>query len=93
MEMVLQSEPLRWWINPRYTYWQHIYIRISWPYLEPYVELEGDSEEAVKAVFGAADQVISRKYKIPENAINNEIPRIVFIEPNPYLAWKEENKK
>lgn len=77
----------------------------EWPYLEPYTEIEGASEEEVKkvaellgfdyleALFGAADAVISKKYGIPEDAINNEIPRIVFNEPNPYLAWVEKNKK
>lgn len=77
----------------------------EWPYLEPYVEIEGASEEAIKkvsgtlgfdysqAVFGSADQVISKKYGVPEDAVNNEIPRIVFGEPNPYLAWLEKNKR
>jgi len=75
----------------------------EWPYLEPYVEIEGKSEDAIKAVssqlgfdygkalFGAVDQVISLRYGIPESAINNEISRIVFGEPNPYLAWKEKS--
>ena len=77
----------------------------EWPYLEPYVEIEGSSEEAIKkasnllgfdytqAVFGSVDQVISKKYGIPEDSINNEIPRIVFNEQNPYLAWLERSKK
>lgn len=75
----------------------------EWPYLEPYAELEGNSENEVRkaaetlgfdynqAVFGAADQVISNKYGISEDVINNKISRIVFSEPNPYLAWKEKN--
>jgi len=77
----------------------------EWPYLEPYIEIEGSSEDEIKkvaavlgfdysqAIFGAADQVISLKYGLPENAINNEIPRIVFDEPNPYLKWKNEHVK
>jgi len=77
----------------------------EWPYLEPYTEIEGASEEEIKkvaellgfdysqAVFGSADQVIGSKYNIPEDAVNNEISRIVFDEPNPYLAWVEKNKK
>jgi len=77
----------------------------EWPYIEPYVEIEGASEEAVKkvsnilgfdysqAVFGSVDQIISKKYGVPEDAINNEISRICFNEPNPYLAWVEKNKK
>lgn len=75
----------------------------EWPYLEPYIEIEGDSEKAVrevakklgfdygKAIFGAVDQLISKKWGIPENAINNEIPRIIFGGGNPYLKWKAEN--
>ncbi len=88
--------------------WQLEDVEITideWPYLEPYCEIEGNSEEAIKkvssalgfdysqAVFGSADQVISKKYGVPEDAVNNEIPRIVFGEPNPYLAWLERNKK
>ena len=77
----------------------------EWPYLEPYAEIEGNSEEAIKkvskllgfdyseAVFGAADQVISKKYGLPEEAINNEVSRIVFNEQNPYLEWIKNNKK
>lgn len=76
----------------------------EWPYLEPYAEVEGKSEEEIKnvaeilgfdysqAVFGSADQVISKKYGVPEDAVNNEIPRIVFSEPNPYEAWLEKHK-
>jgi adenylate cyclase class 2 len=75
----------------------------EWPYLEPYLEIEGESEDVVKgvaeklgfdyakAVFGAADQVISKKYNIPEEVINDKIPRIVFNEENPYLKWSREN--
>lgn len=77
----------------------------EWPYLEAYSEIEGPSEEEIKkvaellgfdysqAVFGSADQVIGKKYNIPEDAVNNEISRIVFNEPNPYLAWIKNNKK
>jgi len=46
-----------------------------------------------QAVFGAADQVIRMKYGLPESAVNNEIPRIVFNEPNPYLKWVNDHKK
>jgi adenylate cyclase class 2 len=75
----------------------------EWPYLEPYIEVEGPSEAAIKsvseklgfnfsdAIFGAADAIISQKYNIPEDIINNKISRICFNEPNPYLAWA--NKK
>ena len=87
--------------------WQFKDVEITideWPYLEPYAEVEGNSEEAIKnaslllgfdysqAVFGSADQVISKKYGISEDAINNEIPRITFAGKNPYLNWKVKNK-
>ena len=75
----------------------------EWPYLEPYVEIEGNSEQAVReaadklgfdykrAIFGAVGQLISKKWGLPESAINNEIPRIIFDGENPYLKWKAEN--
>ena len=76
----------------------------EWPYLEPFVEIEGESEEAVRelsfklgfewsqAVFGSTHLLTSRKYDIPEDALNNEIPRIVFGESNPYLEWQNKHK-
>lgn len=69
----------------------------EWPYLEPYVEVEGISEEAVKdvsvklgfdytqAIFGAVDILYNKKYGTPIDKINNEISRITFTEPNPFL--------
>ncbi|OGG17668.1 hypothetical protein A2721_03110 [Candidatus Gottesmanbacteria bacterium RIFCSPHIGHO2_01_FULL_47_48] len=75
----------------------------EWPYLEPYIEIEGKSEQEVRdvagklgfgwkdAIFGAADQLISKKWDLPEDAINNKVPRIVFSEENPYLKWKKKN--
>lgn len=77
----------------------------EWPFLEPFVELEGKSENEVKmvseklgfnwteAVFGSTHLLTSKKYGIPENVLNDEIPRIVFNMENPYLAWLEKNKK
>jgi len=71
----------------------------EWPYLEPYTEIEGKNEESVRkvaeilgfdyhqAVFGAVDQIINKKYGIPENIINDKIKRIVFNEKNPFLKW------
>lgn len=69
----------------------------EWPYLEPYVEIEGQSEEAVKAVsakldfnynqaiFGAVDILYNKKYGLTPEYINNTIKRITFNEPNPFL--------
>lgn len=69
----------------------------EWPYLEPYVEVEGESEKIVKevseklgfdyeqAVFGSVDLLYNKKYGTPIEKINNKIPRITFDEPNPFL--------
>jgi len=71
----------------------------EWPHIEPYTEIEGKNEEVVKqtakilgfdysqAIFGAVDQIISKKYKISESVINDKIKRIVFGEENPFLKW------
>lgn len=68
----------------------------EWPYLDPYVEIEGKSEEAVKsvsnklnfnyneAVFCSVDTLYNNKYKIDVDYINNQIKRICFNEPNPF---------
>ena len=67
----------------------------EWPYLEPYVEVEGKSEEAVKnvsaklgfdyntALFCSVDTLYNNKYKIGVDYINNT-KRICFNEPNPF---------
>lgn len=69
----------------------------TWPFLEPLVEIEGASEEAVRdvalalgfswedAVFGAADVLYAKKYGIPMHQVNTE-PRLVFTDPNPFEA-------
>jgi len=69
----------------------------EWPYLEPYIEIEGPSEVEVKAVsaklgfdyqkaiFGAVDIQYNKKYKLTNDYINNTIKRITFNEPNPFL--------
>lgn len=73
----------------------------EWPFLEPFVEIEGKSEESVrkvseklgfnydKAVFGSTDVLISQKYGISEDDINNNTPLIVFNGENPYLVHKK----
>lgn len=74
----------------------------EWPFLEPFVEIEGKSEEIVKkvseklgfdyskAVFGSTDLLISRKYGISEDDINNHTPLIVFEGENPYLVHQKK---
>ncbi len=68
----------------------------TWPFLEPFVEIEGKSEKAVKeasqklgfdyskALFCSIDTLYSRKYGIPDDFINNKTPKIVFGGKNPF---------
>ena len=75
----------------------------EWPFLEPFVEIEGGSEKKVKAVskklgfdyskawFCATGLIYSKKYGIPVKVIDCEIPKIVFNMKNPFL--KIEKKK
>lgn len=70
----------------------------EWPYLEPYVEIEGDSEDVVievsrklgfdykNAIFGSVDGMYAKKYNIPVERINNKTPLILFnMDKNPFL--------
>ncbi len=69
----------------------------EWPFLEPFVEIEGTNEEQVRTVceqlgydwskarFCAADTLYAEKYGIREERINSQTPRIAFNEPNPFL--------
>jgi len=69
----------------------------EWPFLEPFVEVEGPSENSVKdvckmlgfdyqdALFCSVDTLYSKKYGISEDRVNNQTPRIVFGEKNPFL--------
>ncbi len=69
----------------------------EWPFLEPFVEIEGTSEAAVKnvaekigfdynkALFCAVAKLYNMKYNLSEDQINNHTPRIVFGEENPFL--------
>lgn len=69
----------------------------EWPFLEPFVEVEGKSEKAVKlvckklkfdyseAIFSSTDVLIQRKYGISLDRINNKTPKIVFNMKNPFL--------
>lgn len=70
----------------------------EWPYLEPFVEIEGDSEESVKntaeklgfdwskARFCAVGTLYHEKYNVPEKIINNETARFTFEDKNPFAA-------
>ncbi|MEK7096575.1 MAG: CYTH domain-containing protein [Patescibacteria group bacterium] len=69
----------------------------EWPYLEPYVEIEGNSEADVIAVskklgfdykdayFGAVDGIYNKKYSVDIKVVNNSTPKITFDSPNPFL--------
>jgi len=68
----------------------------EWPFLEPFVEIEGKSEEEVKkvseklgfdyslALFCATSKLYAMKYGITENEINIK-PKIVFNMENPFI--------
>lgn len=69
----------------------------EWPFLEPFVEVEGNSEEIVKSVseklgfdwqlakFCAIGTLYSEKYGLGIDEINNNTPRIIFGEKNPFI--------
>lgn len=69
----------------------------EWPFLEPLVEVEGPSEEVIRAVsqqlgfgweharFGSADLLYAERYGIRPEVVSAETPRLVFDEPNPFL--------
>jgi adenylate cyclase class 2 len=69
----------------------------EWPFLEPYVEIEGHSEAAIKAVaeklgfnysealFCATGILYEKKYGIPEMDVYEKNPRIVFDMENPFV--------
>jgi len=69
----------------------------TWPFLEPFVEVEGSSEAVVKAVaeklgfewaaakFCEVDTLYSEKYDISTDQINNHTPEILFDMDNPFI--------
>ncbi|MDD5099081.1 MAG: CYTH domain-containing protein [Candidatus Colwellbacteria bacterium] len=68
----------------------------EWPFLEPFVEIEGPSEEKVRGIadrlkfnwneakFCAVGTLYAEKYSMSEDVINNDTPRIVFDMENPF---------
>jgi len=85
--------------------WELNGVEISideWPFLEPFVEVEGKSEEEVKkvskklgfdyskALFCAVGHQYYRKYNIPEHYLNNKVPKIVFNMENPFEKYEKE---
>ena len=69
----------------------------EWPFLEPFVEIEGPSEQAVQAmakklgfdysqaIFGSVDFQYADKYDISLKRINSQTPTIVFDMENPFI--------
>lgn len=80
----------------------HAEITIDeWPFLEPLLEIEADSETIVRvtaeklglnyanARFCSVSPLYAEKYGVSEDRINNQTPKIVFKMENPFL----DNKK
>jgi adenylate cyclase class 2 len=69
----------------------------EWPYLEPFVEVEGKSENDVKnvseklgfdyskALFCSVDTLYAKKYGFAEDVFNNQTPLVTFHDPNPFV--------
>lgn len=69
----------------------------EWPFLEPYIEIEGESEKKVKSVaeklgldyskamFCSVAPIYSKKYGISEDVINNNTSDVTFSGENPFL--------
>jgi adenylate cyclase class 2 len=69
----------------------------EWPFLEPFVEIEGNSEKEVKsiaeklgfnysnAIFSSTDEQYSAKYNLSEDRVVNKTPVIKFNGKNPFL--------
>lgn len=77
---------------------QEVDITIDqWPFLEPLVEVEGESEQEVREVsekigfdwtnarFVVVGTLYAEKYNISEDRINNHTPKIVFDMDNPFV--------
>jgi adenylate cyclase class 2 len=68
----------------------------TWPFLQPFIEIEADSEEKVKSVttklgfdysqayFGSIDGLYVREYGIEKKVINQNTPRLTFEMDNPF---------
>lgn len=73
----------------------------EWPFLEPYIEVEGKSEEDVKrtsellgfdyssALFDSVDGQYAVKYGITKDQINQRTPEILFDMENPFVNRKD----
>jgi adenylate cyclase, class 2 len=73
----------------------------EWPFLEPFIEVEGENEEDVRkvseklgfewdrALFCAVGHLYERKYGISEEHFNDRIPKIVFDMENPFAVFSK----
>lgn len=69
----------------------------TWPFLEPFVEVEGTNKEIVRSVsekigfdwgaakFCAVDTLYSERYGLSMSEINNDTPEILFEMENPFI--------
>jgi len=69
----------------------------EWPFLKPFIEVEGKSEEEVrkvseklgfdynKALFCSVDVQYCKKYRIPRNMTNLSLPNLRFNDKNPFI--------
>lgn len=70
----------------------------EWPFLEPFLEIEGESEDEVKSIseklgfdykqafFGSVTGLYTAKYNLTEDRVNNHTPLILFVmDKNPFL--------
>jgi len=73
----------------------------EWPYLEPFVEVEGESEDIVReaikklefdysqALFCAVDTLYGNKYGVTTEFINNELATITFEGKDPFTKLQK----
>lgn len=69
----------------------------EWPFLEPFVEVEGTSEAVVRSAVGklgfdyasaqfcSVDTLYAEKYGIAERVVNMQTPKLVFGMQNPFV--------
>jgi adenylate cyclase class 2 len=80
--------------------WAYKNIEITfdeWPFLEPYIEIEGQNEESVvntanelgldwkNAKFCTASKLYADKYGVTENYVENEVKSLIFGAFNPFI--------
>lgn len=69
----------------------------EWPFLEPFVEIEGKNEKKVKeiseklgfdyteAIFGPVNIQYDKKYNLPEEFVDIKVKKLVFKGKNPFI--------